>query len=177
MADYTQQFDLDEPLRRSGELQKLGKTRRFRLAPDALEYSAGLKYGFTTRTIALGPGSVASADGSTIVLTDSRKGRVWRLSAGDTAAATSWVNDILASTAARPRPAAGQQPEAGVTQEPAEQPEGEAQPRAEGTELRLNPWWDAALQEKHEYLRLRHRVWSLARARTSCCCGMSPVAG
>ena len=57
MADYAQQFDLDEPLRRSGELQKLGKTRRFRLAPDALEYSAGLKYGFTTRTIALGPGS------------------------------------------------------------------------------------------------------------------------
>ena len=54
---------------------------------------------------------------------------------------------------------------------------GEGQPRAEGTELRLNPWWDAALQEKHEYLRLRHRVWSLARARTSCCCGMSPVAG
>ena len=63
------------------------------------------------------------------------------------------------------------------TQEPVEQPEGEGQPRAEGTELRLNPWWDAALQEKHEYLRLRHRVWSLARARTSCCCGMSPVAG
>ena len=177
MADYAQQFDLDEPLRRSGELQKLGKTRRFRLAPDALEYSAGLKYGFTTRTIALGPGSVASADGSTIVLTDSRKGRVWRLSAGDTAAATSWVHDILATTAARPQPAAGQQPEAGVTQEPVEQPEREGQPRAEGTELRLNPWWDAALQEKHEYLRLRHRVWSLARARTSCCCGMSPVAG
>ena len=185
MADYAQQFDLDEPLRRSGELQKLGKTRRFRLAPDALEYSAGLKYGFTTRTIALGPGSVASADGSTIVLTDSRKGRVWRLSAGDTAAATSWVHDILATTAARPQPAAGQQqPEGEAQEQTVEWGEGGSQngsqPQAEdgqGTELRLNPWWDAALQEKHEYLRLRHRVWSLARARTSCCCGMSPVAG
>ena len=76
MADYAQQFDLDEPLRRSGELQKLGKTRRFRLAPDALEYSAGLKYGFTTRTIALGPGSVAAADGKLQVLPGAVEGRL-----------------------------------------------------------------------------------------------------